>query len=661
SWDDPGAPYVIESSTIAAGATLNIAPGTIVKLLDNTYLRVYGTLNAKGTASDQILFTAYTDDTVGGDTNADGSETTPAGDYWRSIIFDEDGGGTLEHCVIRYGGYYDDANIRCEDSASPTISNCVISHSDVDGIRTYGAARPSISSCTITDNPGWPIRIGGWNAIADISGCTIEANGRNGIYVDGHDIPTGQNVTWSVADVPYVIGYVRVLSGATLTIPEGMIVKFGWREYIRVLGGATLNAVGTAESPIVFTAFSDDEFGGDTNADGGNTVPGAEYWQSLYFDDGAQGTVDRCVIRYGGYSSSANIVCKGASPTISRTEIAHSSNYGLKLQSGAHPVLANNTITRNAGWPVFIEQFSAVPDFLNNTITQNGRNAIRLNGGDVPAGQNVTLDLPTVPYVADNIIVRAGATLNIPAGVAAAFQLFDGTQVVGGGILRGKGTVDNRIVFTAYTDDTYGGDTNSDGPASIPVGDYWNSLYFYGGSKDTLDYCIVQYGGYSNDANVVFDGDASLATVTNSIITYSDGAGIRCKNNAQPTVINCVLSPNAAHGIKADLTSDVDAADNWWGDATGPYHSAGNPDGLGIAVTDHVLFDPWLDTAPVVEPDPAVVGPTGPLTYTISLTSGLNMISVPLKPTTSYTAQTLLETVGGTLIIAMAEGDFITY
>ncbi|MFH1006891.1 MAG: right-handed parallel beta-helix repeat-containing protein [Candidatus Latescibacterota bacterium] len=685
SWDDPGVPYVIENTTIAAGATLNIAPGTIVKLLDNTHIWVYGTLNAKGTVSDPIVFTAYTDD-IGGDSNADGSETTPAGDYWRCIYFDDNGGGALDHCIIRYGGYAEDANIHCQDSASPTISNSTISHSDVDGIRlnndaqptisnctishngrdgirTYNAARPSITNCTIADNTGWPIRILGWNAIPDVNGCTIEDNGRNGIYVDSHDIPTDQNVTWSVADVPYVIGNVRVLAGATLTIPEGMIVKFAWQQYITVLGGGTLKAVGTAESPIVFTAYTDDEFGGDTNADGGNTVPGAGYWNSLYFDAGAAGTVDHCRIRYGGYQNYANIVCNGASPTISWTEIAYSSNDGLKLQSGAHPVLENNIITRNAGWPVYIEQFTAVPDFRNNTITQNGRNGIRLKGGDVPADQKVTLDLPTVPYVADNIIVRQGATLNIPAGVIVKFTQNSYLQVDGGGILRAKGTVDNRIVFTAYTDDAYAGDTNSDGPASIPVGDYWNSLYFYGGSRDTLDYCIVKYGGagYDIDANVVFDGDASLSTVTHSIITYSDGAGIRCKNNARPAVINCVLSPNAAHGIKVDGTSNVAATNNWWGDSTGPYHSAGNPNGLGIAVTDHVLFGPWLDTAPVFEPDPAVVGPTGPLTYTISLTSGLNMISVPLKPTTSYTAQTLLETVDGTLIIAMADGNFITY
>ena len=38
---------------------------------------------------------------------------------------------------------------------------------------------------------------------------------------------------------------------------------------------------------------------------------------------------------------------------------------------------------------------------------------------------------------------------------------------------------------------------------------------------------------------------------------------------------------------------DVDARENWWGDATGPYHPDDNDDGLGDEVSGDVLFDPW--------------------------------------------------------------------
>ena len=40
-------------------------------------------------------------------------------------------------------------------------------------------------------------------------------------------------------------------------------------------------------------------------------------------------------------------------------------------------------------------------------------------------------------------------------------------------------------------------------------------------------------------------------------------------------------------------TADAIAANNWWGDSSGPYHPTGNPAGLGDAVSDHVVYFPW--------------------------------------------------------------------
>ena len=45
-------------------------------------------------------------------------------------------------------------------------------------------------------------------------------------------------------------------------------------------------------------------------------------------------------------------------------------------------------------------------------------------------------------------------------------------------------------------------------------------------------------------------------------------------------------------GIFMPLGVKVDATNNWWGDPSGPLHTA-NPGGIGDPVTDHVLYDPW--------------------------------------------------------------------
>ena len=45
----------------------------------------------------------------------------------------------------------------------------------------------------------------------------------------------------------------------------------------------------------------------------------------------------------------------------------------------------------------------------------------------------------------------------------------------------------------------------------------------------------------------------------------------------------------------------ADATNNWWGDASGPYHETLNPDGMGDDVSDNVDFEPWLETEVVSE------------------------------------------------------------
>ncbi|MGF3554939.1 MAG: right-handed parallel beta-helix repeat-containing protein [Thermoplasmatota archaeon] len=40
---------------------------------------------------------------------------------------------------------------------------------------------------------------------------------------------------------------------------------------------------------------------------------------------------------------------------------------------------------------------------------------------------------------------------------------------------------------------------------------------------------------------------------------------------------------------------NLDAINNWWGDATGPYHPSTNPNGTGNKVTDYVTYNPWIE------------------------------------------------------------------
>ena len=57
------------------------------------------------------------------------------------------------------------------------------------------------------------------------------------------------------------------------------------------------------------------------------------------------------------------------------------------------------------------------------------------------------------------------------------------------------------------------------------------------------------------------------------------------------------IADNSRYGMWNDGGETLDAVYNWWGDASGPYHSDINPDGLGDGVSDSVDFEPWLGAA----------------------------------------------------------------
>lgn len=51
-------------------------------------------------------------------------------------------------------------------------------------------------------------------------------------------------------------------------------------------------------------------------------------------------------------------------------------------------------------------------------------------------------------------------------------------------------------------------------------------------------------------------------------------------------------------GVRNRGRAIVDARDNWWGDASGPYHETENPGGIGVEVSGNVDFWPFLTHPP---------------------------------------------------------------
>lgn len=102
-WTKAQSPIIVQTTVgVRNGAVLNIEPGVIVKLKPNTVLSSgSGSIRAVGSTAEPIIFTSFTDD-VGGDSNGDGSATTPHANEWNWVI-SANPADQFANLEVRYG------------------------------------------------------------------------------------------------------------------------------------------------------------------------------------------------------------------------------------------------------------------------------------------------------------------------------------------------------------------------------------------------------------------------------------------------------------------------------------------------------------------------------------------------------------------------------
>ncbi|MBI4429745.1 MAG: right-handed parallel beta-helix repeat-containing protein, partial [Ignavibacteriales bacterium] len=229
--------YVLtENSTgvgVAAGETLFIEPGVIMKMDPSIYFRVDGTLIANGTVELPIVFTSYRDASYGGKTNLASDNAAPAPGDWRYVRIRTAGANAsvLNNVVFKYGGTDGVGNLWLESTItlSTPIRNVISRKSSSMGIRvgdgqmvfenctidsnaTYGmyieGNRPSdvtLRTSTIQDNAnGQGLRAVNNSAFREISNCIIRRNSSWGVGVDNGTINqtyTGNTVSFNGAGI----------------------------------------------------------------------------------------------------------------------------------------------------------------------------------------------------------------------------------------------------------------------------------------------------------------------------------------------------------------------------------------------------------------------------------------------------------------------------
>lgn len=166
-------PLVMDDDLVVlSGGSLVLSPNTIVKAQSPTIdLHVFGSLTADGTPAQPIIFTTLEDDGPGGDTNNDGNATTGSPGDWGGIYLHENSpGGTLDNCVIRFGGSFaaDGANANLRSRANAlSVTRCSITSSLQDGIfLNHADSGPVVFLNNISGNAIYGLFNGGAVAIS---------------------------------------------------------------------------------------------------------------------------------------------------------------------------------------------------------------------------------------------------------------------------------------------------------------------------------------------------------------------------------------------------------------------------------------------------------------------------------------------------------------
>jgi parallel beta-helix repeat protein len=529
--------HVVFSYVSIMNATVTIEPGAIVRFMSGAHIDIgtesgvtTATLSAKGTVDKPILFTADSD--------------TPVAGFWRTLKFGagDSGNSVIENSIIEYGGgsdTYGDALIKIYGSAV-TIQNTILRKSL--GYAVYVDAPGSFKA--FTNNTLSDCKVG--SLLMDPE--TVPSIGLNNtlstpVIVENGYI-TSATATWKKLDVPYqMLGgtlYVGSATGVTWTIEAGTTIKLPHWSDIEIGGfstsKATLLAIGTSANPITFTSV----VAGTVN----------DRWGALHFGIGTNPltSLKYCILENGGITGStaeyAEIVMNDCSINIESTKILNSVDFGILLNSEARfGKFINNTID-NPGH----EGVNLYANWAHTIGTGNTFNAARgivVQADIITQADAIWLKQP-VPYSVTGFTDQ-GIEISNSTPEGAKLTLSPGVQILmgvhgqitagngyGKGSLIANGTASEPILISSARETKAAGD--------------WSGVSFNSTTvTGVLNYCTIEYGGYTSDG-LVLVSYTNAPTITNCVLRNSKTYGI-VLHNSTPTMSGNTFSGNALANV----------------------------------------------------------------------------------------------------------------
>lgn len=171
-----GSIYMNSNITIPAGVEMNLQAGVVMKMRFDGLVTVHGALTVRASLEKPVILTDLRDDSVGGDTNGNGTADVPVAGWWRGVHFRSGSNSLLQGLEVRYGGRFI-PGILCDSSATG-MRDVRSSHSSAAGMR-FSAHLVDLEGLVATDNAGDGVELTG--GTFDVRRVTSVNNGGFGI------------------------------------------------------------------------------------------------------------------------------------------------------------------------------------------------------------------------------------------------------------------------------------------------------------------------------------------------------------------------------------------------------------------------------------------------------------------------------------------------